>query len=126
VYVIYDRAEVVYVGMAGRDGGGSLRKRLRDHSSGQVVTLCRRHHTYVHEHGVRIVQGDSGDLQFAWKDGMPIQVHWTPPVLGPWSVEALRARNADDGIRIDAMTSFPNCDFRPPSYADAVSGLCDA
>lgn len=39
VYVIYDLAEVLYVGMAGRDGGGSLRKRLRDHSSGQVVNM---------------------------------------------------------------------------------------
>lgn len=39
VYVIYDLAEVLYVGMAGRDGGGSLRKRLKDHSSGQVVQM---------------------------------------------------------------------------------------
>jgi predicted GIY-YIG superfamily endonuclease len=39
VYVIYDHAEVLYVGMAGRDGAGSLRKRLKDHSSGQVVNM---------------------------------------------------------------------------------------
>lgn len=39
VYVIYDRDEVVYVGMAGRDGRGSLRKRLKDHFSGQVVNM---------------------------------------------------------------------------------------
>ena len=39
VYVIYDHGEVLYVGMAGRDGGGSLRKRLKDHSSGQVVNM---------------------------------------------------------------------------------------
>src|SRR5215468_12002305 len=39
VYVIYDHAEVLYVGMAGRDRGGSLRKRLKDHSSGQVVNM---------------------------------------------------------------------------------------
>lgn len=38
-YVIYDREEVVYVGMAGRDGKGSLRRRLRDHSSGQIVNM---------------------------------------------------------------------------------------
>jgi len=74
VYVIYDKDELLYVGMAGRDGRGSLRRRLRDHASGQVVnmfaqylffaraqfispervthpmhakTLCRR---YIHEH----------------------------------------------------------------------------
>jgi hypothetical protein len=39
VYVIFDREEIVYVGMAGREGKGSLRKRLRDHSTGQVVNM---------------------------------------------------------------------------------------
>jgi excinuclease UvrABC nuclease subunit len=39
VYVIYDLDEVVYVGMAGRNGRGSLRNRLRDHSSGQIVNM---------------------------------------------------------------------------------------
>jgi hypothetical protein len=39
VYIIYDLEECLYVGMAGRDGGGSLRKRLKDHSSGQVVNM---------------------------------------------------------------------------------------
>ena len=39
VYVIFDCEECLYVGMAGRDGSGSLRSRLRDHSSGQVVNM---------------------------------------------------------------------------------------
>lgn len=39
VYVIFDLDEVVYVGMAGRNGKGSLRRRLRDHSTGQVVNM---------------------------------------------------------------------------------------
>jgi excinuclease UvrABC nuclease subunit len=39
VYVIYDLDEVVYVGMAGRNGRGSLRNRLRDHASGQIVNM---------------------------------------------------------------------------------------
>lgn len=39
VYVIFDREECVYVGMAGRNGGGSLRSRLQDHSTGQVVNM---------------------------------------------------------------------------------------
>ena len=38
-YVIYDADEVVYVGMAGRNGQGSLRRRLRDHASGQIVNM---------------------------------------------------------------------------------------
>src|SRR5690348_12264541 len=39
VYVIYDIDEVIYVGMAGRDGKGSLRNRLKDHASGQIVNM---------------------------------------------------------------------------------------
>jgi len=39
VYVLYDGDEVLYVGMAGRNGKGSLRRRLRDHASGQVVNM---------------------------------------------------------------------------------------
>lgn len=39
VYVIFDENEVIYVGMAGRDRKGSLRRRLRDHASGQVVNM---------------------------------------------------------------------------------------
>ena len=39
VYVVYDKNEVIYVGMAGRNGGGNLRKRLRDHCSGQIVNM---------------------------------------------------------------------------------------
>lgn len=38
-YVIYDKDEVIYVGMAGRDQKGSLRRRLRDHASGQIVNM---------------------------------------------------------------------------------------
>lgn len=39
VYAIYDQDELLYVGMAGRDGKGSLRRRLKDHASGQVVNM---------------------------------------------------------------------------------------
>jgi hypothetical protein len=38
-YVIYDSGEAVYVGMAGRDRNGNLRRRLRDHASGQIVNM---------------------------------------------------------------------------------------
>ena len=38
-YVIFDEDEIVYVGMAGRNGRGSLRNRLKDHYSGQIVNM---------------------------------------------------------------------------------------
>ena|SRR5437867_929202 len=42
-YVIYDGDEAIYVGMAGRDGKGSLRRRLRDHASGQIVNMLAQY-----------------------------------------------------------------------------------
>jgi predicted GIY-YIG superfamily endonuclease len=39
VYVIADQNEIVYVGMAGRNGKGGVRNRLRDHASGQIVDM---------------------------------------------------------------------------------------
>jgi excinuclease UvrABC nuclease subunit len=39
VYAIFDGEELLYVGMAGRDGKGSLRRRLKDHATGQVVNM---------------------------------------------------------------------------------------
>jgi hypothetical protein len=39
VYVIFEGTEIIYIGMAGRDQKGSLRRRLRDHASGQIVNM---------------------------------------------------------------------------------------
>lgn len=39
VYVLFEDDEVIYVGMAGRDQKGSLRRRLRDHASGQIINM---------------------------------------------------------------------------------------
>ena len=43
VYVIYDLEEVMCFGMAGRNGNGSLRNRLKDHSTGQIVNMFAQH-----------------------------------------------------------------------------------
>ncbi|OZC04054.1 GIY-YIG nuclease family protein [Rubricoccus marinus] len=60
-YVIYDGDEAIYIGMAGRNGKGSLRRRLKDHASGQIVNmfaqylfLDRAQFAYEAEHGERI------------------------------------------------------------------------
>lgn len=39
VYLIFDHDELIYIGMSGRNGKGSLRNRLRDHSTGQIVNM---------------------------------------------------------------------------------------
>src|SRR5262245_16500135 len=46
-----------------------------------LSSLCRPHHTFVHDFGVRIVRDADGELRFVRKDGTPILVTWMPPVL---------------------------------------------
>jgi predicted GIY-YIG superfamily endonuclease len=55
VYVIYEQDEVIYVGMAGRDGKGSLRRRLYDHCSGQIVNMFAQ---YLFLARVQFVSGE--------------------------------------------------------------------
>jgi excinuclease UvrABC nuclease subunit len=55
VYVIHDRDEIVYVGMAGRNGRGSLRNRLRDHASGQIVNMFAQ---YLYLARVQLLSND--------------------------------------------------------------------
>ena len=43
VYVILDGDELLYVGMAGRDGKGSLRRRLRNHYTGNMVNMFKQY-----------------------------------------------------------------------------------
>lgn len=53
VYVISEGGEVIYVGMAGRDQKGSLRRRLRDHASGQIVNMLAQYLLFA-----RLLTGD--------------------------------------------------------------------
>jgi hypothetical protein len=86
-----------------------------------LLSLCRSHHTFVHDFDVRIIHDDDGEVRFWRKDGTPILVTWTPPTLPADPVAALRARQAD--LAIDPTTSLPNCDYRQPNYAHIVSTL---
>ena len=56
VYVIYEGSEVLYVGMAGRDGRGSLRNRLNDPCSARspmvATTLYSAGYSSVRSSGI--------------------------------------------------------------------------
>jgi hypothetical protein len=84
-----------------------------------LVSLCRRHHTYVHEYGVRILRGEDSQLRFVTREGAelpPCDVRLASFVSDP--VLALRTRNAD--IEVDATTSYPKWAGVPPDY-DAIA-----
>jgi hypothetical protein len=85
-----------------------------------LCSLCRRHHTHVHEYGFRVESDGAGGFRFLRPDGTTIEPSCTPPVLGPSPVGTLLAHHHAAGIAIDAQTGFPRWDGRPPDYDQIV------
>jgi len=94
-----------------RGGSTSLRN---------LCSLCRRHHTYVHEFGFRLEPDGTGEFRFFQQDGRELTVAAPPPALPAEPVEALRTQHRMDGIAIDATTAFPRWDGQPADYDHAV------
>jgi len=72
-----------------------------------LTMLCRRHHRAVHEEGFQVERRSDGELCFRRPDGTLLV---ESPALPPVPIDPVRticARNAADGIRIDAQTSKP-------------------
>jgi hypothetical protein len=85
-----------------------------------LCSLCRRHHTYVHEHGHRLERDGAGGFRLFRKDGHEVTAAGAVPMLLTEPVEALCAQHRADGIAIDALTSFPRWDGQAPDYDQAV------
>jgi hypothetical protein len=88
-----------------------------------LCSLCRRHHTHVHEYGFRVESDGAGGFRFFRADGCELTAAGAAPVPSSDPVDALRAQHREAGIAIDARTSFPCWDGRPPDYDHAVSCL---
>ena len=85
-----------------------------------LCSLCRRHHTFVHEHGFRIQSDSAGGFAFLRPDGTKLDVACPPPILGTDPIDTLRAHHNAIGIAIDAQTARPRWDGRPPDYDQIV------
>ncbi|MBY0275430.1 HNH endonuclease [Candidatus Binatia bacterium] len=111
-----------------------------------LLSLCRRHHRFVHEHGYRIVSGSAGEPpRFFRRDGRPVPLA-DEPVRTPISTRlesdapasgalpdahadvltVLRAAHAARGVAIDAATAFPRWDGTPLDAHLAVQALLTA
>jgi uncharacterized protein DUF222/HNH endonuclease len=82
-----------------------------------LCSLCRRHHTHVHEYGFSMKSDGTGGFRFFRPDGSEVAVSAPPAVCGD-AVAALREQHRD--LAIDARTSFPRWDGRPVDYDHAV------
>ncbi|MBM4243614.1 MAG: DUF222 domain-containing protein [Deltaproteobacteria bacterium] len=102
-----------------------------------LLSLCRRHHRFVHEHGYRVITASSGELLFFRRDGQPVplaaETPRTPiggdsraPRTALNALAALRAAHAARGVEIDATTAFPRWDGTPLDAHLAVQALLTA
>jgi hypothetical protein len=91
-----------------------------------LCSLCRRHHTHLHEYGFRMESDGAGGFRFFRRDGREVTAAVAPPVPFGDPVDALRARHRSEGIAIDAWIGFSRWDGRPADYDHAVFCLVGA
>jgi hypothetical protein len=80
-----------------------------------LCSLCRRHHTFVHDRGIRIVP-EANSFRFVRASGTVIEPSGVPPLLPPRPIEALRARTEAEGIMIDSGASASTWGGKPVDY----------
>ena len=85
-----------------------------------LCSLCRRHHTRVHELGFRIEPDGEGGFRFFRADGVVVEAAAPPPTVGTNPVDDLREWQAAAGIEIDAETNFSEWDGRAVDYHHIV------
>ena len=105
-----------------------------------LLSLCRRHHRFVHEHGYRVVTGSPDEPpRFFRRDGEPVpladgavrvklesEAHASGPIPDADALAVLRAAHAARGVAIDATTAFPRWDGTPLDAHLAVQALLTA
>lgn len=89
-----------------------------------LCSLCRRHHTYVHELGFRLERTATGHgFRFFFPDGREVDASGVPISPGPRPVDTLRAQHQARGLLIDATTNAIHWDGRRTDYDHVVWSL---
>ncbi|MEN8176635.1 MAG: DUF222 domain-containing protein [Pseudomonadota bacterium] len=85
-----------------------------------MLSICKRHHTFLHEGGFRVEARGDGTFRFLWPDGRELE---TAPTLrgisdgvtgGAGAV--LRERWVDPEVRLTRDTGHPEWDGEPVDY----------
>ena len=71
-----------------------------------LALLCRRHHRAVHEEGYQLERLSDGALQFRRPDGRPLPDVPAPATVPADPAEAIRAKNAAQGLNLNARTGL--------------------
>ena len=72
-----------------------------------LVLLCRRHHTYLHEHEYSVVRDEAGRRTFVAPSGKIVPHAPSPPTVQADVVEWLAAGSDARGDFVDEMSLVP-------------------
>ena len=98
-----------------------------------LVLLCRRHHSLMHEGGVSVRMTEDGAVRFFHRRGRPLEHSPAPPPVGLHAARELVEYLENAGISITGKESMPawdgrpmdlpyvmECLWRPPPHLEAV------
>jgi hypothetical protein len=88
-----------------------------------LVLLCRRHHTMVHEGGFRALMNDSGEPRFVTLDGSVIPAVPDAPMPSTDRAHALVRQNAENNVTIGAWAATPDWHGEPLDIGFALLTL---
>ena len=85
-----------------------------------LIQLCRRHHTFVHEHGYTIAIDAENRRRFIALDGVPLPSVPAPPTAPSNAIEALAEHHATAGLDLDSIALMPQHWNGDPTDLDQV------
>ena len=74
---------------------------------GNLLSLCRRHHRFVHEYGFRVTATSDGAFSFFRPNGRAVKPCGTPPRSRRIPSARSSISHATAGLSVDARTNFP-------------------
>jgi hypothetical protein len=89
-----------------------------------LITLCRRHHTFVHEHGYAIRFDDSGRPSFSSPEGRVLPRAPSPPDAPSDPIQTLAEQHAAAGLDLEHVSLMPqHWNGEPTDFDEVVHAL---
>jgi len=79
-----------------------------------LMSLCRKHHTWVHEGSFTVHVSAEGETEFRNRHGMPMRANAQKRFSG--NADTMIAQNQALGLKITGQISEPSWDGKPADY----------
>ncbi len=96
---------------------------------GNILSVCKFHHTLLHERGFQVRLDEAGAPVFTGPTGTEVRTSITPTPRRGEAVEVITRWNREAGVLIDAETNLSEWDGETPQYgyiAEVMTELADS